>query len=89
MTVRLLISGKVQGVFFRKSAKIEAEKLGITGWIKNLDDGTVEATVSGEEGRLKEFVVWCKKGPPFAGVKKVDEDWSDEENNWETFEIVD
>lgn len=88
MIVHVQIHGKVQGVFFRKSAKIEADRLGITGWIKNLEDGSVEATVSGTQQKLKEFTVWCKHGPPFAEVEKVEETWSDEEDNWEGFEMV-
>ncbi|MBI3342255.1 acylphosphatase [Candidatus Curtissbacteria bacterium] len=89
MTVQLLISGKVQGVFYRKSAKIEAERLGIVGWIKNLDDGLVEVSVEGEKGRLEQFVAWCKKGPPLANVEKVEEQWSDSSGNWKEFAILD
>ena len=70
-TVHLMISGKVQGVFFRDSSRIVAEKLKITGWIKNREDGKVEAVVSGEEKNVKAFVDWCKSGPDRAEVQEV------------------
>lgn len=89
MIVKMKIYGKVQGIFFRKSAKIEAERLGITGWIKNLDDGTVETTVGGDQEKLKKFVAWCKKGPPFAKVENVEVAWSEDSPDGEGFEIVD
>ena len=88
MTVHLLVSGKVQGVFYRKSAKMEADQLGLVGWIKNRDDGTVEANIGGKEDRLKEFVDWCKKGPPLSKVIYVEETWSDSAGDWKEFEIV-
>ena len=70
-TVHLLIKGKVQGVFYRASAKAAAEKLHITGWIKNTREGHVEALASGEEANLRQFVEWCQKGPEQAAVSDV------------------
>jgi len=70
-TVRLLIKGKVQGVFYRASAKAAAEKLHITGWVKNTPEGHVEALACGEEGDLRQFVEWCLKGPEHAMVSDV------------------
>ncbi len=70
-TVHLLITGKVQGVFYRASAKKIANKLGITGWIKNTEDGNVEATVSGERSVIENFINWCKYGPDRACVAQV------------------
>lgn len=70
-TVHLLISGKVQGVFFRDSAKKIAQKLNLTGWIKNRDDEKVEAVVSGPSKEIFEFIIWAKKGPDKAKVDKV------------------
>ena len=70
-TVCLLITGKVQGVFYRATAKRKANELGITGWIKNTGEGNVEATVSGDEQQLNEFINWCKHGPDRAIVEKV------------------
>lgn len=71
MTVHLLIKGKVQGVFYRASAKDVAEQLCINGWIRNTKEGDVEVMASGDEDRIKEFIEWCKKGPRKADVIKV------------------
>ncbi|MBA2561404.1 MAG: acylphosphatase [Chitinophagaceae bacterium] len=70
-TVQLLIKGKVQGVFYRATARQIAKKIGITGWIKNNREGRVEATVSGTEDQLQKFISWCKKGPESAVVNEV------------------
>jgi len=67
----LLISGKVQGVFFRESARQEAERLGVTGWVRNLADGRVEALVEGGKDAVDAFVQWCHRGPPRARVDGV------------------
>lgn len=87
MTVHLKITGKVQGVFYRKSAKIEADLLGIGGWIKNLKDGSVEASAGADKPKLEEFVAWCKKGPPFAKVENVEVEWKDTDSGYSEFEI--
>lgn len=71
MTVHLLIKGKVQGVFFRAATKDVAEQLKVTGWVRNTDDGDVEAMATGEEDRIKEFILWCHKGPRRAAVSEV------------------
>ena len=68
----LFVYGQVQGVFFRRSAKLEAEKLGIVGWARNLDDGSVEVMAEGDRENVDEFIKWCKSGPPFAKVEKVE-----------------
>ena len=70
--VHVRISGKVQGVFFRASAKQKAEQIGITGWVKNTSDGKVEAVFEGEEPCIQEILNWCHHGPPNAQVDKVD-----------------
>lgn len=89
MTVDIKISGKVQGVFFRRSAKVEADKLGLTGWVRNNNDGTVEVQAGGDKENLERFVQWCKKGPPFAKVENVEVAWSEDRYEGEGFEIVD
>lgn len=68
----LWIYGQVQGVFFRRSAKLKAEELCVCGWVKNLDDGNVEIMAEGEKRKVNEFIKWCKKGPPFAKVENVE-----------------
>ena len=70
-TLHLMIKGKVQGVFYRATAKETANKLGITGWIKNTVEGDVEAVVTGETAQLQTFVEWCKNGPERASVSEV------------------
>lgn len=70
-TVHLMISGKVQGVFYRASAKEKALELALSGWIKNTTDGSVEATVSGADEAVEAFVAWCRQGPPRAEVQHV------------------
>lgn len=103
MTVHLKIYGRVQGVFFRRNAKIEAEKLGIGGWVRNrqslrsspakpdagLDaDGSVEIMAEGEKEKIDQFVKWCKKGPPFSKVEKVEVDFPKSEEAFGGFEII-
>ncbi|MEO6187380.1 MAG: acylphosphatase [Ginsengibacter sp.] len=70
-TVQLIIKGKVQGVFFRASAKKMAEELGLAGWIKNTHNGGVEAVVSGKKESIENFIAWCKIGPKKASVVSV------------------
>ena len=70
--LHLFISGFVQGVGFRVFAKNEAKKLGISGWVKNLPDGRVEAVFEGKKGQVDEMVKWCYKGNPYSQVEKVD-----------------
>ncbi len=69
--VHVFISGKVQGVFFRSGTKEKAEELGVSGWVRNLADGRVEAVFEGEEGSVKRMIAWCRKGPEYARVDDV------------------
>ena len=68
---RVIISGRVQGVFFRMETKRYADRLGIKGWVKNRRDGAVEAVIEGDENRIREMINWCKKGPPMSRVDDV------------------
>jgi acylphosphatase len=70
--VHLKIHGVVQGVFFRQTTMKKANELGIKGWVRNCDDGTVEAEAEGNEEMLMRFVEWCHDGPQRAEVDKVD-----------------
>ncbi len=72
VSAHLRISGKVQGVFFRATARKIAEKNNLTGWIKNRADGNVEAIVSGNKVDVERFIEWCKRGPAKAQVESVD-----------------
>ena len=68
----LLIEGRVQGVGYRYSAKIEAESLGIRGSVQNLNDGSVFVIAQGEKEAIDNFVRWCYKGPPGAIVRNIE-----------------
>lgn len=67
----LIIQGKVQGVFFRVSAKKQADLIGIIGWVQNTKEGHVEVMAQGTEEQVKQFVEWCKRGPSRARVDNV------------------
>ena len=67
----LTITGRVQGVFYRSETQKMAQKLGLSGYVKNNADGSVTAVAQGDEIRLKQFIEWCKKGPEGAAVDKV------------------
>lgn len=64
----LLISGRVQGVWFRESMRQEAQKQGVSGWVRNLPDGKVEAVICGEPAQIARMLEWARKGPPLAKV---------------------
>ena len=70
-TVHLWITGNVQGVFYRAAAAEVAQRLRLSGWIRNAPDGAVEATVNGPDEPVAEFVDWCRKGPAKAHVADV------------------
>jgi len=68
----LLVSGRVQGVCFRQSTLVEAQNLGVNGWVRNLMDGRVEAVFEGEEHAVKTLVNYCRQGPPEARVNNLE-----------------
>ena len=69
---RLIITGKVQGVFYRFHATKTAQQLGLSGWVKNKPDGSVSALVQGEQSAVQQFIEWCKEGSPSAQVGNVE-----------------
>ena len=69
---RIVVSGRVQGVFFRDSCRREAERLGISGSASNLDDGRVEVIAEGEEDAVQALIEWCREGPPHAHVTGIE-----------------
>ncbi len=71
---RFTISGRVQGVFFRAETQEKANELGLTGWVQNHPDGSVEIHVEGQEDALTRFAAWCREGPPAAVVERVHEE---------------
>ena len=74
---RAVITGKVQGVFFRMATRNEAQRWGLSGWARNRSDGTVEAVFEGDRSAVDTLLQWCKKGPPHARVDRVDIQWED------------
>lgn len=94
--IRLEISGRVQGVFYRVCTRDEAKRLGLTGWVRNRRDGRVEAFVRGSEQQLDQLIAWCRLGPSGAVVEEVMVHWLDEEasefeslhGDREDFEII-
>ena len=73
--VQLIVRGRVTGVFFRASAQREARRLGITGWVKNRNEGSVEIFAEGNEDAIKEIISWAHHGPSAARVDGVDVRW--------------
>ncbi len=84
----LVIEGRVQGVFYRASAQQEAMGLGLTGEIRNLPGGEVEAIVEGPQERVEEFISWCRRGPPSARVEQVRVKWSPARGEFRTFRVT-
>lgn len=78
--VWLKIRGRVQGVFYRHSTKLEAQQMGLLGWVRNQADGTVEVLAAGPEPALKLLIAWCEKGPAAAIVDCVDVEWLEAEH---------
>ncbi|MEM3383177.1 MAG: acylphosphatase [Nitrososphaerales archaeon] len=82
------ISGFVQGVFFRSNTRKMALKLDLKGYVRNLEDGRVEAIFEGDKDKVLKMLEWCKVGPPRAQVTNVDVKWEKYEGNFTNFEIV-
>ena len=71
-THHLRIHGRVQGVWFRESMRVEAERLNVTGWVRNTPDGAVEAVIQGPAGAIEALIEWARSGPPLARVDRVE-----------------
>ena len=74
---RVVVRGRVQGVWFRAETESRARSLGLTGWVRNAEDGTVEAVFEGPRERIESVVAWCGRGPAEARVDDVQVDWED------------
>lgn len=84
----LEITGRVQGVFFRDSTRHEARRLGLTGWVRNLPRGSVEAVFEGEEAKVEEMIRWCHKGPPGAMVREVRVERGPARDEFDSFRVT-
>lgn len=73
----VFVSGRVQGVFYRATTRDTARQKGVDGWVKNLDDGRVEAVFEGDSETVAEMVEWCHTGSPQARVEDVEVDYED------------
>jgi acylphosphatase len=87
LRARVIVHGLVQGVWFRASTKDEANRLGVTGWVRNLPDGSVEALFEGPKKKVEAIVEWCHRGPAGAKVNSVDIAWELYTREFGHFEI--
>lgn len=85
--VHVVISGRVQGVWFRATTKQKAEQLGLTGWVRNTYDGSVEAVFEGDENSVQEMLDWCHHGPPLSKVENVEVKNESPTNDFGSFSI--
>lgn len=86
--VRVFVKGKVQGVFFRQALKVKAIQNGVFGWVRNLDDGRVEAILEGNEENVNTLVEWCHGGPANARVEDVDIKNEKYSNEFSKFDVL-
>ena len=86
--IHVLVSGKVQRVWFRKQTQAKALELGLNGWVKNLFTKAVEIIAEGEMDSLTEMTGWLQDGPPLASVDKLSIEWFPAENEFNSFETV-
>jgi acylphosphatase len=85
--VHLKINGRVQGVYFRASTVEQARRLGLTGWVMNCPDSSVEVIAEGEREQLEKLIRWCRGGPPGAQVKEVRVEWEVSKEDFQSFSI--
>ena len=86
--VRVIVKGRVQGVFFRAHTQDEASRLGLFGWVCNLPDNSVEALIEGEEGLVNDMIRWFYTGSPSSSVTQVIVTEEDVDEEYDTFEIL-
>ncbi len=85
--VNVIIRGRVHGVFYRASAREKARELGLTGWVKNRVDKTVEVVAEGERRKLEDLVEWCYVGPPDAYITDVEVKWESYTGEFREFSV--
>ncbi|MGD8700993.1 MAG: acylphosphatase [Desulfosarcina sp.] len=84
---RLIVSGRVQGVCFRAETQRAAGRYGVTGWVRNRPDGTVQAEIEGQKKDVLALINWCQTGPPIARVETVDVTWADYRGDYPEFNV--
>lgn len=87
LRARVVVSGVVQGVYYRAHARDRAARLGVAGWIRNLDDGSVEAVLEGNEPAVREMIEWCRRGSPKAVVNNVVVTWEPFSGEFDRFSV--
>jgi acylphosphatase len=83
----LIITGIVQGVFFRMETQRAANQYGVNGWVRNKRDGSVEAVVEGPKENVESLIEWCRQGPPRATVNDVDIGWEEYRGEFSEFRV--
>lgn len=87
LQVHIFVTGRVQGVGYRRFVRYHARKLGLTGWVQNLPDRRVEAVLQGPKEQIVNLLKLCKKGPLLAEVTAIQEDWQEITEQFPDFEI--
>lgn len=85
---RVIVEGRVQGVFFRHHTQAAAFRLGVRGWVKNRSDGRVEAVFEGDREKVDQMIHWCHRGPSEARVKNVHVVWEEYTEEFEDFSVT-
>ncbi len=83
----VLISGRVQGVFFRAYTQRAAQERGISGWVMNSRDGRVEAVLEGEKEKVEDMIRWCHQGSPHSRITEVSVDWEEYSGEFRDFSV--
>jgi len=84
----LIVTGIVQGVFFRVETKRAADRIGVTGWVRNRPEGTVEAVFEGDREKVEAAINWCRKGPPSGRVDELKITWEPFQGEFSGFDIT-
>lgn len=87
LRARVQVEGRVQGVYYRVHARDKATRLGVTGWIRNLVDGSVEAVLEGNEPSVRAMLEWCRRGSPRAVVTNVTVTWEPYTGEFDRFSV--
>ncbi|MFH0748728.1 MAG: acylphosphatase [Candidatus Bathyarchaeota archaeon] len=85
---RIIVSGRVQGVFFRDRTRAKAQEARVTGWVRNLRNGRVEAVFEGEKEVVEKMIIFCKTGPPGALVRESEVRWETFTGEYKVFSVI-